>query len=93
MWGRCFWGLKLECGYEKPPAGTDSGSRVGRSHGAGAGHSAYGEGETEEEAIVDLKEAVSAYIEVFGMEDATSRLNRPSALRHLDLELQDLMRA
>ena len=54
---------------------------------------AYGEGETEDEAIADLKEALSAYIEAFGMDDASSRLNPPSALRHLDLELEDLMRA
>ncbi len=31
---------------------------------------AYGEGETEEEAIADLKEALQAYIEAFGLEDA-----------------------
>lgn len=30
----------------------------------------YGEGETEEEAIADLKEALQAYIEAFGLEDA-----------------------
>jgi predicted RNase H-like HicB family nuclease len=28
---------------------------------------AYGEGETEDEAIVDLKEALRAYIEAFGI--------------------------
>ena len=55
---------------------------------------AYGEGETEEAAIADLKEGLIAYIEAFGMEAATTRLNRPSALRHLDLELdEDLVRA
>jgi predicted RNase H-like HicB family nuclease len=31
---------------------------------------AYGEGETEEEAIADLKEAIQGYIEAFGLEDA-----------------------
>ena len=31
---------------------------------------AYGEGETEDEAIVDLKEALRAYIEAFGIDDA-----------------------
>ena len=39
---------------------------------------AYGEGETEEEAIVDLKEAIRGYIETFGLEDALSRLSVPS---------------
>lgn len=54
---------------------------------------AYGEGETEEEAIADLREALRAYIEAFGIEDAAGRLNPPSSLRQLDLELQDLVRA
>jgi predicted RNase H-like HicB family nuclease len=36
---------------------------------------AYGEGETEEEAIADLKEALRGYIEAFGLEDAKSRVN------------------
>ena len=30
---------------------------------------AYGEGETEEEAIADLKEAIRGYIETFGLDD------------------------
>lgn len=34
---------------------------------------AYGEGATEEEAISDLREALAAYIEEFGNEDATTR--------------------
>ena len=54
---------------------------------------AYGEGETEEQAIADLKDALSAYIEAFGIDEATNRLNPPSTLRHLDLELEDLVRA
>jgi len=54
---------------------------------------AYGEGETEGEAITDLKEALQAYIETFGLEDALSRLNQPCALRHLDLELDDPVHA
>jgi len=54
---------------------------------------AYGEGETEDEAISDLREALRAYIEAFGIEDAAARLNPPSSLRQLDLELQDLIRA
>lgn len=54
---------------------------------------AYGEGETEDAAIADLQESLRAYIEAFGIENAVSRLNSPSSLRHLDLELQDLVRA
>jgi predicted RNase H-like HicB family nuclease len=53
---------------------------------------AYGEGETEEEAIADLKQALCAYIEAFGIEDAAARLNPPSSLHRLDLELEDLVR-
>ena len=54
---------------------------------------AYGEGETEEAAITDLREALRAYVESFGIEDAVARLNPPSSLRRVDLELQDLVRA
>jgi predicted RNase H-like HicB family nuclease len=54
---------------------------------------AYGEGATEEEAISDLREALAAYIGEFGIDDATSRLNPPSALRQIDSELEDLVRA
>ncbi len=54
---------------------------------------AYGEGETEEQAIADLKEALRAYIEAFGLEDALARVNAPSSLRRLELELEDLVRA
>ena len=51
---------------------------------------AYGEGETEEEALADLKEALQAYIEAFGLEDALGRMNAPSTLRQLDWDLQSL---
>lgn len=54
---------------------------------------AYGEGATEEDAIADLREALAAYVEEFGLEAATMKLNQPTALRHLDLELEDLVRA
>jgi len=54
---------------------------------------AYGEGETEEDAIADLKDALATYIEEFGIDDATARLNAPSSLRPLDLQLEDLIRA
>lgn len=39
---------------------------------------AYGEGDTEQAAIADLKLALSSYIEAFGLEDALSRLNQPT---------------
>jgi predicted RNase H-like HicB family nuclease len=54
---------------------------------------AYGEGETEEEAIADLQEALRGYVEAFGLEDALARVNAPSSLRELDMELEDPMRA
>jgi predicted RNase H-like HicB family nuclease len=54
---------------------------------------AYGEGATEDEAMADLREAVAAYVEAFGMEDARARLNQPISLRELDLELEDPVRA
>ena len=54
---------------------------------------AYGEGETEEDAIADLKDALRAYIEAFGLDETTARLNPPSSLRQLDLELEDLVGA
>jgi predicted RNase H-like HicB family nuclease len=44
---------------------------------------AYGEGETEEEAIADLREAIRGYIETFGLEDAMNRLNSPR-IRHVE---------
>jgi len=53
---------------------------------------AYGEGETEDEAIADLKEAIRGYIQTFGLEDALSRLQSP-AVRQLDWDLADLSRA
>ncbi len=53
---------------------------------------AYGEGETENEAIEDLKEAIRGYIETFGLDDALSRVAHP-ALRTIDLDLAELARA
>jgi predicted RNase H-like HicB family nuclease len=50
---------------------------------------AYGEGETENEAIDDLKEAIRGYIEAFGLDDALSRVAQP-ALRTIDLDLAEL---
>jgi len=52
---------------------------------------AYGEGETEDEAIADLKEALRAYVDAFGIEDARSRLQSPAALREMDWSLEGLV--
>lgn len=52
---------------------------------------AYGEGDTENEAIDDLKEALRGYVETFGLEDALSRIAQPS-LRTIDLDLAELAR-
>jgi predicted RNase H-like HicB family nuclease len=54
---------------------------------------AYGEGNTEEEAIADLREALRAYVDAFGLQDALARVNQPSSLRQLDLELDDPVHA
>lgn len=54
---------------------------------------AYGEGSTEEEAIADLREALRAYVEAFGVEDAVARVNAPIWLRQLDVELENPTRA
>lgn len=51
---------------------------------------AYGEGETEEEAIADLREAVRGYIETFGIEDAVSRISAPLSVRQLDWDITKL---
>jgi predicted RNase H-like HicB family nuclease len=52
---------------------------------------AYGEGDTEAEAIADLKEALQGYIEAFGLEDAISRVVSP-VLRKVDWNLVELAR-
>ncbi|MEQ1947587.1 MAG: type II toxin-antitoxin system HicB family antitoxin [Bryobacteraceae bacterium] len=54
---------------------------------------AYGEGETEEAAMADLREALTAYVEAFGVDDAVARINAPSSLRRLDMELENLVGA
>lgn len=53
---------------------------------------AYGEGDTEEEAIADLKEAVAAYVSAYGIEDALARLGSPS-VRTLSISLEEFSRA
>jgi predicted RNase H-like HicB family nuclease len=52
---------------------------------------AYGEGDTEEAAIADLREAIRGYIETFGLDDALSRMSQPS-VRSLDWDLTELAR-
>ncbi|MBA4017042.1 MAG: hypothetical protein C0483_07720 [Pirellula sp.] len=52
---------------------------------------AYGEGETEDLAIADLREALQGYIETFGLEDALARVSSP-AVRQLDWDLAQLSR-
>jgi predicted RNase H-like HicB family nuclease len=52
---------------------------------------AYGEGETEAEAISDLQEAIRGYIETFGLDDALSRVSH-LALRTVDFDLAELSR-
>jgi len=47
----------------------------------------YGEGETEEAAIADLRQALRGYIEAFGLEDALGRLVSPLTIRQLDWDL------
>jgi len=53
---------------------------------------AYGEGETEDEAIADLREALRGYIEAFGLDDALARLNKSLTIRQVDLDLVQLGR-
>lgn len=50
---------------------------------------AYGEGNTEEAAIADLRQALIGYIEAFGLEDALARLSTP-ALRQFKWDLSRL---
>jgi predicted RNase H-like HicB family nuclease len=52
---------------------------------------AYGEGDTEEEAIADLKEAIQGYIEAFGLDDALARLGSPTAIRQVDWDLKEFV--
>jgi predicted RNase H-like HicB family nuclease len=52
---------------------------------------AYGEGETEEAAIADLREAVRGYIETFGLDDALLRVSHPST-RNIDWDLTEMAR-
>ena len=51
---------------------------------------AYGEGETKEEAIQDLKEALKGYAEAFGVADLQKRLSVVSEVRREEFDLQGL---
>ena len=53
---------------------------------------AYGEGETEDEAIEDLKEALRAFIEAVGLEETLARIRPHAVVRNLDLDLAELAR-
>ena len=50
---------------------------------------AYGEGETQDEAISSLREAIRGYVEAFGVEDTLARVSHP-ALREVDWNLAEL---
>ena len=50
---------------------------------------AYGEGETEDEAISDLKEALRGYIEAYGIDDALARISSPT-VHTVDWNLREL---
>lgn len=50
---------------------------------------AYGEGETPDEAIADLREALRGYIEAFGLDDALQRVNTPT-VHNVDWSLAEL---
>ena len=52
---------------------------------------AYGEGETEEQAIADLRDALQGYIHTFSLQDALDRLIVPQ-LRPAGWDLTELAR-
>ena len=53
---------------------------------------AYGEGDTEAEAIEDLKEALRLYIEQRGIEQALGLVRGRAVIRELELDLTTLAR-
>lgn len=50
---------------------------------------AYGEGDTKEEALADLREALAAYVEAFGLEAALSQVNQPDEIRKVEFVLDE----
>ena len=53
---------------------------------------AYGEGETEEAAIADLREALRGYIAQWGLEDALARVTESRKSRQVGWDLTELAR-
>jgi predicted RNase H-like HicB family nuclease len=53
---------------------------------------AYGEGESKEEAIADLREALGGSIETWGLDDALTRVAGKKESRQLDWDLAELAR-
>jgi predicted RNase H-like HicB family nuclease len=53
---------------------------------------AYGEGDTEEAAINDLKDALRAFIEAAGLDEALSRIRPRGIVREVDFDLAELVR-
>jgi predicted RNase H-like HicB family nuclease len=51
---------------------------------------AYGEGNTEQEAIEDLRKALVGYIETFGVDDALNRISKPQ-LRQVNWSLAEMV--
>jgi predicted RNase H-like HicB family nuclease len=54
---------------------------------------AYGEGDTEEQALADLREALTAYIKAFGLADAMARLDFRRPLWRSRVDLADIGRS
>lgn len=54
---------------------------------------AYGEGETEKEAMNDLKEALIGYIEAFGLEETLSRVSKAPKFCFVQWKLDKLVDA
>lgn len=50
---------------------------------------AYGEGDAEQAAIEDLKEAPAGYVETIGLDNALGHLSQPT-LKTIDVELGEL---
>lgn len=51
---------------------------------------AYGEGDTEEEAIVDLKEGLALFVEEFGLQETMDRILGVERVYFVDWNLEDL---
>ena len=49
----------------------------------------YGEGETEDAAIANLKDGIAAYVAEFGIENALERMSVPTKLRRIEASLEE----